>query len=236
MKKRKVKRYDEGGKTEEDYKKEGLASSKGEKVGFLERLRMGNIDDPKSEAYYKFGAGRAKMAEESKTPVPEMSSDYSGKSTKTPEADVSSEMMPKRKPVDIGFTGDDEEERTISKYIRSSPKEETVEEKEEVKVKPKAKPKPKAKSATEVARTMGEGYMKAAQAATPMKKEPMYDLAKAGRALADTFSSERATKRYAESTPYARAKMGMKSGGKVSSASSRADGVAQRGKTRGRIC
>jgi hypothetical protein len=30
--------------------------------------------------------------------------------------------------------------------------------------------------------------------------------------------------------------MGMKSGGKVSSASSRADGIAQRGKTKGRIC
>lgn len=166
------------------------------------------------------------------------SSDYTGRRMKSPDVEDmgDSSYMPKTKTANIGFTGDDEEERTISKYIRTSPKEDAVEEKEEVKVKPKAKPKPKAKSATEVARTMGEGYMKAAQAATPMKKEPMYDLAKAGRALADTFSSERATKRYAESTPYARSKMGMKSGGKVSSASSRADGIAQRGKTRGRIC
>ena len=30
--------------------------------------------------------------------------------------------------------------------------------------------------------------------------------------------------------------LGMKSGGKVSSASTRADGIAQRGKTRGKIC
>lgn len=30
--------------------------------------------------------------------------------------------------------------------------------------------------------------------------------------------------------------IGMKSGGKVSSASSRADGIAQRGKTRGKMC
>jgi len=166
------------------------------------------------------------------------SSDYTGRRMKSPDVEDmgDSSYMPKTKMADIGFTGDDEEERTISKYIRTSPKEDAVEEKEEVKIKPKAKPKPKAKSATEVARTMGEGYMKAAQAAKPAKKEPMYDLAKAGRALADTFSSERATKRYAESTPYARAKMGMKSGGKVSSASSRADGIAQRGKTRGRIC
>ena len=166
------------------------------------------------------------------------SSDYTGRRMKSPDVEDmgDSSYMPKTKMADIGFTGDDEEERTISKYIRTSPKEDAVEEKEEVKIKPKAKPKPKAKSATEVARTMGEGYMKAAQAAKPAKKEPMYDLAKAGRALADTFSSERATKRYAESTPYARSKMGMKSGGKVSSASSRADGIAQRGKTRGRIC
>lgn len=166
------------------------------------------------------------------------SSDYTGRRMKSPDVEDmgDSSYMPKTKMADIGFTGDDEEERTISKYIRTSPKEDAVEEKEEVKIKPKAKPKPKAKSATEVARTMGEGYMKAAQAAKPAKKEPLIDLAKSGRALADTFSSERSTKRYAESTPYARSKMGMKSGGKVSSASSRADGIAQRGKTRGRMC
>ena len=83
--KKKAKRYQSGGKTEEDYKREGLASSKGDKVGFFERLRMGNIDSPGSEAYYKFGAGRAKMAEEARTPVPEMSSDYSGRNAKTGE-------------------------------------------------------------------------------------------------------------------------------------------------------
>ena len=66
------------------------------------------------------------------------------------------------------------------------------------------------------------------------KKEP--PLVKIGRAIAGTVSPERAFKSYAESTPYARAKMGMKAGGKVSSASSRADGIAQRGKTKGRIC
>jgi len=36
----------------------GLKASGDEKVGFFERLRMGNIDDPSSEAYKKFGAGR----------------------------------------------------------------------------------------------------------------------------------------------------------------------------------
>ena len=228
--KKKVKRYQEGGEAE--LKARGLESSKGDKVGFFERLRMGNIDDPSSEAYRRFGAGRAKMDIEARTPVPEMSSDYSGRGAKSYGDDGMN--VPHSSPTTAG--SEDEEVRSISKYIRTSPKEDAVEEKEEVTVKPKAKPKTKTKSATEVAREIGKGYMKAAESAKPAKKEPMYDLAKAGRALADTFSSERATKRYAESTPYARSKMGMKSGGKVSSASSRADGIAQRGKTRGRMC
>ena len=54
--KKKAKRYQEGGEAED--KKRGLGASKDDKVGFFERLRMGNIDDPKSEAYKRFGAGR----------------------------------------------------------------------------------------------------------------------------------------------------------------------------------
>jgi hypothetical protein len=55
--KKKAKRYQEGGEAED--KKRGLAASNKEgSVGFFERLRMGNIDDPKSEAYKRFGAGR----------------------------------------------------------------------------------------------------------------------------------------------------------------------------------
>jgi hypothetical protein len=65
MKKKKAKRYQAGGEAED--KKRGLAASNKEgSVGFFERLRMGNIDDPKSEAYKRFGAGRGK-AETAKT-------------------------------------------------------------------------------------------------------------------------------------------------------------------------
>jgi hypothetical protein len=56
----KTKRYDEGDLVEADFKKKGLDSSKDDRVGFFERLRMGNIDSPKSEAYRRFGAGRAR--------------------------------------------------------------------------------------------------------------------------------------------------------------------------------
>lgn len=41
-----------------NYADGGEVESSGEKVGFFERLRMGNIDDPSSEAYNRFGAGK----------------------------------------------------------------------------------------------------------------------------------------------------------------------------------
>lgn len=47
------------GDTEETYKQRGLEASKNDNVGFFERLRMGNIDQPGSEAYNRLGAGRA---------------------------------------------------------------------------------------------------------------------------------------------------------------------------------
>jgi hypothetical protein len=57
------KRYDEGGDVEESKAKQrGLEmSNKEAPVGFLERFRMGNIDDPSSEAYKRFGAGRGRL-------------------------------------------------------------------------------------------------------------------------------------------------------------------------------
>jgi hypothetical protein len=54
---KKIKRFQEGGMSDKD---RGLEASKDEKVGFFERLRMGNIDDEGSEAYRRFGAGRGK--------------------------------------------------------------------------------------------------------------------------------------------------------------------------------
>lgn len=57
---KKRKRFNEGGFTEAEDKAAGLEASKDEKVGFFERLKMGNIDQEGSEAYNRFGAGRAK--------------------------------------------------------------------------------------------------------------------------------------------------------------------------------
>jgi hypothetical protein len=63
---KKRKRFNEGGITEAEDKARGLEASKSEKVGFLERMRMGNIDEEGSEAYRRFGAGRGKAE---RTPV-----------------------------------------------------------------------------------------------------------------------------------------------------------------------
>ena len=64
---KKTKRYEGGGEVEESLAKQrGLdISNKEAPVGFFERLRAGNIDDPSSEAYKRFGAGRGRDRGES---------------------------------------------------------------------------------------------------------------------------------------------------------------------------
>lgn len=54
---KKIKRFESGGVSDKD---RGLEASKDDKVGFFERMRMGNIDEEGSEAYNRFGAGRGK--------------------------------------------------------------------------------------------------------------------------------------------------------------------------------
>jgi len=216
MKKRKVKRYQEGGETE--LKQRGLDLSKNEKVGFLERLKMGNIDDPRSEAYRRFGAGRAKMDIEAKTPVPEAaqeSSDYSGRRVKSYGDDGMSVPHSTLTKADI------DEGPTVAQRLRAASPGSNIGEvdkggytspaKEE---KPKAQAKKsKLQMQNEMARRMAKGYAKATGASGfPVREEVAYP-------------TKTGTGAY-----------GFKGGGKVSSASSRADGIAQRGKTRGRIC
>jgi hypothetical protein len=64
---KKFKRYDEGGSVEEAMAKQrGLdISNKEAPVGFFERIRAGNIDQPGTEAYNRFGAGRGRDRGES---------------------------------------------------------------------------------------------------------------------------------------------------------------------------
>lgn len=205
--KRKTKRYQDGGKTEDQYKKEGLESSKDEKVGFFERLRMGNIDNPSSEAYRRFGAGRAKMAEEARTPVPEMSSDYSGRGAKS----YSDDGM--NVPHSSTPTMSESEGTSLADRLR------------------------RASPGSNISQMDGEGSY-----TSPEKKEvkPKTTLRKrlSQKFPVDMAGMKKRRKESMESTKTGSGASGFnfKSGGKVSSASSRADGIAQRGKTKGRIC
>jgi len=81
-------RFDEGGEVqnmprartaaedrEAEDKAAGLeASNKEKSTGFFERLRMGNIDDPNSEAYKRFGAGRGRADRAANVSVEDLSS------------------------------------------------------------------------------------------------------------------------------------------------------------------
>jgi hypothetical protein len=103
---RKPRRFNEGDLVSD--KEAGLKASKGEKVGFFERLRMGNIDDEKSEAYKRFGAGRGKME---RTPVEDaVAVPVERKSAKEP--------APTTKASDLGEIRD--ESGTVSKLRRNT--------------------------------------------------------------------------------------------------------------------
>ena len=72
--------FDEGGDVEA--KMAGLEASNKEKpMGFFERLRAGNIDDPESEAYKRLGAGRGRAERipvEDVTPTPKINNKSEG--------------------------------------------------------------------------------------------------------------------------------------------------------------
>jgi hypothetical protein len=92
---KKIKRFQEGGMSDKD---RGLEASKDEKVGFFERLRMGNIDDEGSEAYRRFGAGRGKAE---RTPVETMAATPATRPTAAaPEMDAM-EAANAREPIPV---------------------------------------------------------------------------------------------------------------------------------------
>jgi hypothetical protein len=93
---KKRKRFNEGGITEAEDKARGLESSKEDKVGFFERLRMGNIDDEGSEAYRRFGAGRAKADRDMASEASAMKAVDAARAS----AGAASAAMPERDPME----------------------------------------------------------------------------------------------------------------------------------------
>jgi hypothetical protein len=214
-----------------------MKKAKRYQTGGVLRDRYGNPVRSGSGEVVRTGSPDREYDEQASASMTE-SSDYSGRRPRT-ESSMTSDYMPRSsfKMPDIGDADEGvSESRKITDYIRSSPKEDSVTEtvKEEVKAKPKVKRKKKELSG--MFGNIDSDSLNKRRLEGLKKEDSPYGKSERLKALAGTFSSERASKRYAESTPYARSKMGMKSGGKVSSASSRADGIAQRGKTKGRMC
>ena len=214
-----------------------MKKAKRYQTGGVLRDRFGNPVRSGSGEVVRTGSPDREYDEQASASMTE-SSDYSGRRPRT-ESSMTSDYMPRSsfKMPDIGDADEGvSESRKITDYIRSSPKEDSVTEtvKEEVKAKPKAKRKKKELSG--MFGNIDSDALNKRRLEGLKKEDSPYGKSERLKALMGTFSPERSSKRYAESTPYARSKMGMKSGGKVSSASSRADGIAQRGKTKGRMC
>ena len=238
----------------------GLAASKGDSVGFFERMRMGNIDDPSSEAYRRLGAGRGRsnrVPVEDVTPiaVPESrinsrsegmegvnaaiqarkNAEAAGELKSSGDASVAEAMASKPDRTSTPM-------KTASKPVTTS--KTTVVEKEAIE-KPAEKKAPvvektEVKTTTgpkkEMYRTLG-GKMaeKTADYSNPLMG--LGELASRGaKTIGEAFSKYKfmtPAERKSEENRKAKEARGYKAGGSVSKASSRADGIAQRGKTRG---
>ena len=126
----KTKRYDEGDLVESDFKKKGLESSKDDRVGFLERLRMGNIDSPKSEAYRRYGAGRgrtdadiASRMQDRAVNAAAPNQDISRMGRSVPDGQVSSPFLMGRVP--MGGSSEAPAEAPAESMIRNLPGNQT---------------------------------------------------------------------------------------------------------------
>ena len=293
----KTKRYDEGDLVESDFKKKGLESSKDDRVGFFERLRMGNIDSPKSEAYRRYGAGRgrtdadiASRMQDRAVNAAAPNQDISRMGRSVPDGQVSSPFLMGRVPMG----GSSEAPAEAESMIRNLPGNQTgkmsvVERKDApsrvAKVTKKARSLPQNKKAS--------GYQIDEEGPAQIGSQNTFNMDKAFKkksegslaplamgSLAALLGASALSKRAKQggtkpidSRPSsggrnprlmgidpmmegdlermageggpnfkkggkARAKPMQKfaSGGSVSSASKRGDGIAQKGKTKGRIC
>jgi hypothetical protein len=289
---KKFKRYEGGGEVmgsmdpqEAADKQRGLdISNKEAPVGFFERLRAGNIDQPGSEAYNRFGAGRGRDRGESVSvnqPMPaapaapaassrplsdDMYSDY-GSSTGAGAAGTSETIKPTRQvmtkptlPVKPAAPNKQSTGFYMPPETRDKPNYSNEGRGKPAPAAPAAPAKPtmdtktmndnakKAMSddpssllgmagagaaalfgASKLGK-MFKGAKKAADKASPYLKEiPMDKKKLSGPKKSSDVTDVVAKKRGGAVKKYA-------SGGMVSSASKRADGIASKGKTRCKIC
>lgn len=261
----KFKRYEGGGEISGEVdpkeaadKEAGLKASKGEDVGFFKRLRMGNIDDPNSEAYKRFGAGRGRSE---RNPVNESVSVNEPMAVARPSMKTTADDMYSDYGVKAG-RGSAGTSETVTPSARVTPSKPAAS-------KPTAS-KPSTTSRTKVDNTammeanapagytgqdmrgitsesrsarrsyneppVGNAHReeeKTSKAPVDETKLSLSERMKLSRERSKTGSGPTDTRSVSERV---RSTFGMKSGGSVSSASRRADGIATKGKTRGKIC
>ena len=234
----KFKRYEGGGEIsgtvdpkEAADKETGLKASKDDDVGFLQRLRMGNIDDPSSEAYKRFGAGRGRSeapAEvERPRPVPRppaypnpifAAGEEQGKRQLSGDAGVAEDNSgPRTKPI-VTTSGS---KPSASKPVAEKPKAKKEVEESVFVTEPKTSEKRVPRfTPNEPPVQTHFGPRDEAKQLNPKQRNKMKS---APRVSTDYRSVNERFKN-------------MASGGSTSSASRRADGIATKGKTRGRMC
>jgi len=256
----KFKRYEGGGEIsgtvdpkEAADKEAGLKASKGDDVGFLQRLRMGNIDDPSSEAYKRFGAGRgrSKAAEEAPTKVEET------KPIPRPLAYPNPIFEEGKKQGMRQSSGD----ASVAEEYANRPRnpEAIMEADNPRKTAPKPNaPKPNASKPSKAApklidpsnikserlefeesqiapKLIDPSNIRSGRQEFEESQIAPVDVTKLSLAERQKLKNQRAKSIDVTKLSLAE-RMKMKSGGSVSSASRRADGIATKGKTRGRMC
>jgi hypothetical protein len=259
----KFKRYEEGGDVEESKAKQrGLEmSNKEAPVGFFERFRMGNIDDPSSEAYKRFGAGRGRSEAPAKKeePAPAMEPTPVARPSMKPrpiERALSDDMYSDTgSKTGFGSAGTKYDVAASSSRPSDAidlPSLPAMTKFPETKNKPST-PKPTASKpiASAPTREVGESVSVNEPFIAPKKlrQETMNE-------RAESFIAKRAARKAEEAAKNTKLRgqdriltnikkntgenkfmgsTGLKSGGSVSSASRRADGIASKGKTKGKM-
>ena len=238
----KFKRYDEGGDVEESKAKQrGLdISNKEEPMGLFQRLRMGNIDDPTSEAYKRLGAGRgraeapAKQEEPAPAPAPMPVARPSMKPN--PIFAAGKEQGMRQPSGDASVAEDYSGPRTkpIVTESKPSPSKPMVS-------KPAAKKEvgesvsvnqPRKKEVGESVSVNEPKKREETNVPVDETKLSLSERMKLSRARNKSGSGPTDKRSVNERI---REKLGFKKGGSVSSASRRADGIATKGKTKGRL-
>lgn len=233
------------------FKKSGLEASNKEKpVGFFERLRMGNIDEVGTEAYNRLGAGRGRTS--APVPAPTTTTENRPQITarippapRMPSPNEESGKMQNLISAGSDFSNRNQDEgyrpnagtATERAMLEGAYDSGSIIENTGPRTKPidttPAKPvvsKPKV-TAPKVTDTGDESArLLARYKKPPLRQETMNERAK-------RFVEKReAAKREKEANP-ARGRSGVAyaKGGMVSSASKRADGIAMKGKTKGKM-